>query len=271
MNAFLIRRNTLSHEELGALLNADPASAANAILSAARTGSTQAQTLLGQILLNGQGITQDQELARQWFKIAIQNSDDPAAHNMLGRCLEHGWGGEQDHSAAAAHYRRAIAAGLDWAMYNYAGLLATGRGVPRDDCQAYALYLRAAEAGHAKSMNLVGRYHEEGITVPRNPALARKWYKRSAEAGDFRGQFSYAAVLAEDRQLEQAQHWLLEALRTGNLNFLRFGRASLSLADSTAVRAIALAYYARAAEIGDETDKQALEEHIAGQPQQINT
>lgn len=83
-------------------------------------------------------------------------------------------------------------------MYNLANLLATGRGVTVDHQQALALYRRAAELGHAKSMNLLGRYLEEGQVCPPDPLAAREWYRRSAEAGDFRGQFSFAAVLADE-------------------------------------------------------------------------
>ena len=92
------------------------------------------------------------------------------ARNMLGRCHEHGWGCAADASVAARHYRVAAEAGLDWAMYNYANLLATGRGVIEDQPQALSLYRRAAELGHAKSMNLLGRYLEEGRVCPADPA-----------------------------------------------------------------------------------------------------
>ena len=54
-------------------------------------------------------------------------------------------------------------------MYNYANLLATGRGVVEDQLQALNLYRRAAELGHAKSMNLLGRYLEEGRFCPCGP------------------------------------------------------------------------------------------------------
>jgi TPR repeat protein len=120
------------------------------------------------------------------------------ARNMLGRCHEHGWGCTADAAVAARHYRQAAEGGLDWAMYNYANLLATGRGVIEDQAQALKLYQRAAELGHAKSMNLLGRYLEEGQHCPADSAAAVEWYRRSAEGGDFRGQFSYASVLADD-------------------------------------------------------------------------
>lgn len=261
--AFVLRRQeTLDAQALRERLAGEPRDVARSLLAAARQGAPEAQALLGQILLDGQGIERDPALARTWFGIAAEQGH-AMARNMLGRCLEHGWGGEQDLPGAARHYRLAMQQGLDWAAYNYAGLLATGRGVERDQAAAFALYLQAAEAGHAKSMNLVGRYFEEGISVPVDAQQARDWYRRSALAGDFRGQFSHAAVLAEAGELNEALHWLREALVGGNLNFLRVARTSLANARQAELRELALAYHQRAAELGDEHDGQALRDYQA--------
>lgn len=263
MGITLTRTETLDGDELRERLASDPRQAARTILAAAREGLLEAQTLLGQILLDGNGIERDPALARTWFTIAADRGD-AMARNMLGRCLEQGWGGAVDLENAVVHYRKAAAAGLDWGMYNYAGLLATGRGVARDQRQAFALYLRAAGLGHAKSMNLVGRYFEEGITVAPDPETAFAWYRRSAEAGDFRGQFSHAAALATQGRVDESIHWLTLALVGGNLNFLRVSRSSLINAPEPRIRALALPYHQRAAELGDESDRQALAALIGG-------
>lgn len=172
MNHVLLRREAASAEQLPSSLDGEPREAARWILAAAEAGETQAQALLGQILLDGRGIARDAALARRWFAIAAARGHAMAA-NMLGRCLELGWGGPVDLAAAARSYRQAADAGLDWGLYNYANLLATGRGVAPDDAQALACYRRAAELGHAKSMNLVGRYCEEGRGEP--PTRSRRW------------------------------------------------------------------------------------------------
>jgi TPR repeat protein len=106
-------------------------------------------------------------------------------------------------------------------MYNYANLLATGRGVIEDQAQALDLYRRAAELGHAKSMNLLGRYLEEGRCCEADLITALNWYRRSAEGGDCRGQFSYGTYLAEQGRIDKARTWLHKALAGGNPNFLR--------------------------------------------------
>ena len=246
--SFLLRREeVLSGEQLSAMLTESPARAAQAILLAAGEGEVEAQALLGQILLDGQGIAQDQPLALRWFGIAAGRGH-LMARNMLGRCHEHGWGCAADASIAAQHYRIAADAGLDWAMYNLANLLATGRGVAVDHPQALALYRRAAELGHAKSMNLFGRYLEEGQVCPADPIAAREWYQRSAEAGDFRGQFSFAAVLADEGRIDDAVIWLEKALAGGNLNFLRVASQALASATDPRIQALAGRYALRCQE-----------------------
>jgi len=248
MSFQLRREEVLSGDQLKAMLQESPARAAQAVLIAAGEGVLDAQALLGQILLDGQGIEQDQPLAVRWFGIAARRGH-MMARNMLGRCHEHGWGCEADAAIAAGHYRIAAEAGLDWAMYNYANLLATGRGVAENQRQALNLYRRAAELGHAKSMNLLGRYLEEGLVCPKDLPAAHGWYRRSAEGGDFRGQFSHAAVLADQGNIDEALQWLRRALTGGNLNFLRVASKALLDATDPQIRALAPAYAQRLAEL----------------------
>lgn len=248
MSYQLRREEVLDGDRLKAMLEESPARAAQAILIAAREGVLDAQALLGQILLDGQGIEQDQPLAVRWFEIAAKGGH-LMARNMLGRCHEHGWGCAADAAIAVRHYRLAAEAGLDWAMYNYANLLATGRGVAKDQAQALAMYRRAAELRHAKSMNLLGRYLEEGHHCPQDLLAAREWYRRSAEAGDFRGQFSYATVLAEEGQVDEALGWLRMALAGANVNFLRVSSETLLSANHPQIREMANAYRQRLSQL----------------------
>lgn len=249
----LRRHEVLDGEQLQAMLQADPSSAAKAILLAAQENIVDAQALLGQILLDGNGIEQDPVLALTWFQIAARKGH-PMALNMVGRCHEHGWGCEPDITKAAEHYRLAAESGLDWGFYNYGNLLATGRGVNKDQARALACYRKAAQMGHAKSMNLLGRYLEDGLCCERDLAAAHEWYQRSAQAGDFRGQFSHAAVLADQGRIEEAVYCLKTALANGNLNFLRVSRKTLLQAVHPQLRALALDYHERASQLGNEAD-----------------
>lgn len=250
----LHRDESLSLDQFGQDLEQHPRRAARWIIHAASRGELEAQTMLGQILLDGRGIQQDQVLALRWFFIAAHRGHAMAS-NMAGRCLENGWGCDAAPSQAARYYRMATSQGLDWGMYNLANLYATGRGVTQDQTQAQQLYRQAAEQGHAKSMNLLGRYLEEGLAVSADRAAAWDWYRRSAEAGDFRGQFSYAAVLINQQRWAEARHWLARALSLGHLRFLRKARDELLSARIEPIADMATAYAARCAEVGDHADR----------------
>jgi len=87
----LRRQEVLDGEQLRTMLQDNPASAARAILIAAQQNMVDAQALLGQILLDGNGIEQDAALALTWFQIAARNGH-AMANNMAGGCPEHGRG-----------------------------------------------------------------------------------------------------------------------------------------------------------------------------------
>ncbi|ARU89769.1 tetratricopeptide repeat protein [Pseudomonas sp. M30-35] len=246
--SFVLRKTeTLS----AANAHENPRRTAQWLLNCAGLGELEAQALLGQILLDGQGIERDTALARRWFSIAAERGHS-MARNMLGRCHEHGWGGPIDLHSALNCYQLAAAQGLDWAMYNLANLLATGRAGTLDLPQAFVWYQRAAELGHAKSMNLLGRFYEEGTVVAAEPKLALEWFRRSAEGGDFRGQFSYAGRLLELGEISSARFWLEKALAIGNLNFIHSACRSLAALNHPELLDINAAYAQRQVALANE-------------------
>ena len=195
--------------------------------------------------MEGRGLQADPDEAFHWYSVAA-NLGEPMAMNMLGRCHELGLGTPVDMALAAVWYRKAAEGGLDWGMYNLANLLATGRGVRESRAEAFALYRRAAALGHAKSMNLVGRHYEEGWEVACDPAAALDWYRRSALAGDFRGQASYAAILAQQGHIDRAAHRLRCAAATGSPAFLEKLGAELATSPHASLREIAARMCVRA-------------------------
>ncbi len=78
------------------------------------------------------------------------------------------------------------------------------------------------------------------------------WYRRSAEGGDFRGQFSYAAVLADRGQIDAALVWLRKALAGGNLRFLRVAHKALLKAKQPEIHSVAEEFEVQIARLNDE-------------------
>jgi TPR repeat protein len=236
----------LSANELAAKLTGSAQEVALWLGVAARYGLVEAQTALGQVLLDGRGVAQDRAAAAGWFTIAANAGYVPAI-NMLGRCCELGWGLPVDMVRAADCYRRAADAGLDWGQYNFANMLLRGRGVACDRALALALYRKAADQGHAKSINMVGRFIEEGWEMPANPVDAIEWYQRAAEAGDFRAQYNLASVLALNGDVAEAEAWLRRAIEGATGEFLMLMAERLASSGEPRLRRLGVMAAARAA------------------------
>jgi TPR repeat protein len=221
-----------------ALGESDASGAIAQVRAAAAAGDIAAQALYAQMLSEGRGLALDPVEALHWYTLAA-NSGNAAAMNMVGRCNELGRGPPVNMELAAAWYRKSARHGLDWGLYNYAQLLAKGRGVKADRKRAFALYRRAAELGHAKSMNMVGRYYDEGWEVERDAAIAESWYRKSALGGDFRGQTSYASILAQRGDVMAAAEWLRRAAATATPAFLERLAEDLARAPQALLREVA--------------------------------
>lgn len=232
-----------------------PHQAARLVLAIAKTGHPEAQARLAQMLLDGNGIKQDQSLALIWFKLAAEQGHLQAI-NMVGRCYENGWGTAINYQQASYYYQQAAAKGFNWGQYNLANLLIKGLGITKNLQQAYQLYWQAAQTGHAKSMNLVGRFYEEGWIVTQDLEIATSWYRRSASAGDFRGQCSYASILTRQGKVDEAVMWLSQAMQTASHGFMQKMARALWQSPHTALRQIALKMFERCAEQGDSQDQQ---------------
>ena len=205
--------------EVEALLASDARAAHAYLETAARAGNGAAQVLFGQALLDGIGTDRDPVEALYWFQHAA-HQDVPMAMNMLGRCYENGWGAAIDHALAATWFRRAADRGLDWGVYNHAHQLANGRGVPQDRAAAFQWFGRAAAMGHARAMHFLGQYHENGWETARDIVKAFALYRQSAEAGDYRGECSWASVLAQQGEIDEAVVFLERAIPKAPPHFL---------------------------------------------------
>ena len=214
-----VRWQHIPAAQLTALVSRRDASAIAWLRAAAQQNVPRAQSILGQRLLDGDGVTADAAEAVYWFRLAAQH-DDADAINMLGRCHEHGWGLPPDAAMAVYWYRLAASRGLDWGMYNLANLTMNGSGTDADRAAALALYRQAAACGHAKAINIIGRFYEEGWEVERDPEQAFEHYRRAAGDGDFRGQFNYARMLLARGLPAQALIYLRLIPRTATPAFL---------------------------------------------------
>lgn len=200
-------------------LKADPPTRLARMRQWAQNGSTDAQLVLGQMLLDGHDKTAAPDEAVSWF-VKAGREGHPMAMNMVGRCYENGWGIAADQETATAWFRNAAQAGLDWGMYNYATSLALGRGCNQDRPAAFEWLTRAVAQDHAKSMNILGGFYEDGWACDKSMNKARELYLQAAKAGDFRGWFNLGRLDLAAGHKETAAAYFIKARETATPAFL---------------------------------------------------
>lgn len=235
--------DTLSSDDIAARLSGSPEERAAIVRVGAEAGLSEAQAVYGQMLLDGieggAGVPRDPPAGFRWFvKAAAQQH--LMALNMVGRCYDLGWGTMPDKRRAAECYRVAAERGLDWAMYNYATLLALGEGVAEDRAAALRWLERAVATGsglaRAKAVNFVGSFAEDGWAGPRDMAKAAACYAEAAEGGDFRGCFNHARTLGASDDVAGALPWLARAGELGNAPFVEKAEGWLKASDIAGFR-----------------------------------
>jgi uncharacterized protein len=118
---------------------------------------------------------------RLWRPLADQG--DPYAQTNLGRMYANGQGVPQDYAAAASWYRKAADQGDVYAQYNLGILYANGRGVQQNYADAVNWYRKAADQGFASAQFNLGDMHYNGRGVPQDNIIAYMWFDLAAAQG----------------------------------------------------------------------------------------
>lgn len=101
----------------------------------AESGVIEAQIMLGQMYLKGEGVAADPKRAVAWIRKAAEEGS-AVAEFELGVFCSTGIGGPPDNQTAAAWYRRAAHQHYPDAAYNLADFYHAGKGVDRSDPMA---------------------------------------------------------------------------------------------------------------------------------------
>lgn len=102
----------------------------------AEQGNAHAQSNIGLMFDNGQGVTQDFKEASKWYRLAAEKGQADAQTN-LGVMYGKGHGVIQDYKEAVKWYRLAAEQGHVIAQSNLGLMYARGHGVTQDYVQAH--------------------------------------------------------------------------------------------------------------------------------------
>lgn len=208
---------SLTDDELQLLVMKTKAGDEDAHLRLAKTaeqGNAKAQTLLGTLYLNGEGIKQDKAEAINWFRRAVELGDAVAQYS-LGGCYINGDGVGRDFNEAMKLFHLSALQGfapaqcnianfynecqnyteaIRWlskaalqgnaqALYNLGFYYYQGKGISQDKGKAFECFRKAAENEHPLAFFNLGLCYYQGEGTIQNKVEAKKWFEKAAALG----------------------------------------------------------------------------------------
>ncbi|MGA9672465.1 MAG: tetratricopeptide repeat protein [Terracidiphilus sp.] len=149
----------------------------------AEQGDAKAESDMGRMYSQGQGVSQDYDEALRWRrKAADQGNVD--GEDGLGYMYLYGLGVPRDYTEALRWYHKAADQGDAKAQSAIGSMYYYGRGIPQDPAEAANWYRKAADQGLAKAEYDLGYIYEYGRGVPQDRVQAVRWYQKAADQGD---------------------------------------------------------------------------------------
>jgi len=191
----------------------------NAITSEADRGDAAAQTQLGILYVEGDGVTRDYKKARAWFERAGKQNYADAEYN-LGVMYSNGDGVARDNEKARHWFEKAAVHGHIGARYNLGIIYSQGVGIPKDLVRSEFWFTLAAQQGLPEDKYALGVMYSNGDSLPKNDAKARQWFEIAAKEGIVLAQYNIAVMYSEglggERDLEKARRWANKAAEQGD-------------------------------------------------------
>ena len=187
---------------------------------AAEQGMAVAQFNLGQAYYQGQGVPQNDAEAAEWWRHAAKQGNAIAQFN-LGQAYYQGQGVPQNDAEAAEWWRHAAKQGNAKAQYNLSIAYHRGEGVVQDDVEAAKWTRCAAKQGLVEAQYNLGIAYSRGEGVAQDDVEAAKWYRSAAEQGDAKAQCNIGGMYGTGEGVPQSHQeayiWFSIAAAGGDL------------------------------------------------------
>lgn len=194
----------------------------------AEAGDAKAQVALAKVYESGQGVSQSDELAANWYMAAAQ-SGDAQAQNEIGVYYRRGVGVPVDKPGAVSWYHKAARQGYAPAMFNLGTAYYNGDGVDINDSLAYAWFAVADLNGSKEAAEAIQRMESElselrlvggklleaelldrGEQVPARPEVALDILRKLVDAGNNMSRVILADMYARGRGVERSPQVALD-------------------------------------------------------------
>ena len=183
------KNHVLSQLELGKLIIADPKlgtpkEAAGYFRSAAEAGDPEAQSLLGRMYLDGEGVEQSDKKAFKWISLAAEQNE-PYALDYLGYMYYEGKGTEKSFEKALDCFVRSAEEGNPEGAFNAGSMYLQGEGTDRDLSKAEDYFLTAADSGDPIALTELAKIYLETDSA-RMPEIDQRFKELLEENRCFR-------------------------------------------------------------------------------------
>ncbi len=204
-----------------AIKSGDYDKALKILVPLANEGKANAQTSLGTMYFNGNGVSKDYVQAEHWYRIAAEQGFTKAQYN-LGLIYGTGQGVQKDPVQAVNWFSKAADKGLADAQLNLGNIYNTGQGVPQDNTQAVHWFRKAAEQGLANAQYNLGVMYLNGKGVQKDPVQAAQWIGKAADQGFVDAQHNLGVMYLNGEGVQkdpvQAAQWIGKAAEKGLAN-----------------------------------------------------
>jgi len=150
---------------------------------------------------------------REWEPLAKQGN--PSAQSNLGLMYENGQGVLQDYKTAVKWYKLAAKQGFAVAQSNLGWMYDKGKGVPQDYKTAVKWYRLAAKQGDASAQSNLGLMYGDGKGVLQDYVRAHMWWNIAAISGKSKNASKNRDIVAQrmnSNQIETAQRLARECV-----------------------------------------------------------
>jgi uncharacterized protein len=190
-----------------------------ALANTAEAGDAEAQLSLGQMYVNGEGVSKDVVKAVEWFQKAASQGH-PKAQFSLGKMYYLGESVPKDAVKAVEWYQKAAEQGYANAQFNLGKMYQTGEGVQTDLAKAVEWYEKAAAQGNADAQGHLGGFYYAGYGVQKDAAKAFEWTKKAAEQGGDGVQYNLGVMYQDGhgvpKDSAKAVEWYQKSAAQGN-------------------------------------------------------
>ncbi|MES2584060.1 MAG: tetratricopeptide repeat-containing serine protease family protein [Pseudomonadota bacterium] len=213
----------------------------------AEQGDSEAMTLMGEMLMRGQGGARDELKARDYMLKAHEAGAVRATYN-LGQMYISGNLVNKDETKGVAMVRQAAELRYAPAQASLGSWISGGRfGFTKDEAIALAWFQAGAAQNNAVAMGWLGSYYEEGKGgLAMDKLVALDWFKKSGDGGypyalDAAGRM-YALGRGVSPDGAEALRWFKRAVAAGYIGSYNWIASVYEFGRGGAVKSPTLAY-----------------------------